>query len=216
MKKMKYIFTFLLAACFLVSCDDLSMNETIALHAARQKLTIHLATADHPRNGLIGNHGERFVDAMHHVDALGSKALVTREHDIAAVLERTPTGKTQQGLASHNNRAPFGARHKMAHVGAIGHHHVALAPNAPVIAHGDNGRKLTRHARHLHRNGDVLDLRVDVSVLKSAYAKRKDLGHYSSYGLFKFFRERVHIPLTILDCSVLFNFCPHIYSSCMR
>ena len=30
MKKMKYIFTFLLAACFLVSCDDLSMNETIA------------------------------------------------------------------------------------------------------------------------------------------------------------------------------------------
>ena len=29
MKKMKYIFTFLLAACFLVSCDDLSMNETI-------------------------------------------------------------------------------------------------------------------------------------------------------------------------------------------
>jgi hypothetical protein len=30
MKKMKYIFTFLLAACFLVSCDELSMNETIA------------------------------------------------------------------------------------------------------------------------------------------------------------------------------------------
>lgn len=30
MKKMKYIFTFLFAACFLVSCDDLSMNETIA------------------------------------------------------------------------------------------------------------------------------------------------------------------------------------------
>lgn len=30
MKKMKYIFTFLLAACFLVSCDELSMNEAIA------------------------------------------------------------------------------------------------------------------------------------------------------------------------------------------
>ena len=121
---------------------DAVVMRDLGLHAARQKLTIHLATADHPRNGLIGNHGERFVDAMHHVDALGSKALVTREHDIAAVLERTPTGKTQQGLASHNNRAPFGARHKMAHVGAIGHHHVALAPNAPVIAHATMAESL--------------------------------------------------------------------------
>ena len=55
----------------------------LRLHAMRQKLPIHLATADHPRNGLIGNRSERFVDAMHHVDALGSKALVAGEYDIA-------------------------------------------------------------------------------------------------------------------------------------
>ena len=112
----------------------------LGLHAVRQKLPIDIATTDHPGNGLIGNRGERLVDTMHHVDALGSKALVAGEHDIATVLERTPAGKTQQVLAPHNNRATFGARHKMAHVGAIGHHHVALAPNAPVVTHGDDSR----------------------------------------------------------------------------
>ena len=113
------------------------------------------------------------VDAMHHVDALGSKALVAGEHDIAAVLERTPTGKTQQGLAPHNDRATFGARHKMAHVGAIRHHHIALAPNAPVVTHGDDGRKLTRHERHLHRNGNVLDLRAVLVALDDEVIGRK-------------------------------------------
>ena len=112
----------------------------LGLGAIRQKLTIHLTATDHPGNGLIGNRSERLVDAMHHVDALGSKTLVAREHDIAAVLERTPAGKTQQRLASHDNRAALGAGHKMAHIGAIGHHHVALAPNTPIVTHGDDSR----------------------------------------------------------------------------
>lgn len=111
----------------------------LGLGAIRQKLPIHLAAANHPRNGLVGNRSERLINAMHNVDTLGRKALVTREHNVAAILERTPTGKTQQRLASHNDRATFGARHKMTHVGTVGHHHVALAPNTPVIAHGDNG-----------------------------------------------------------------------------
>ena len=145
----------------------------LSLHAVRQKLPIHLAATDHPRNGLIGNRSERFVDAMHHVDALAGKAHIAREYDIAAVLERTPAGKTQQGLAPHNDRATFGARHKMAHVGAIGHHHVALAPNTPVITHGDNSRKLTRHKRHLHRNGNVLDLRAVLIALHDQVVGRK-------------------------------------------
>ena len=98
---------------------DAVVMRDLGLGAIRQKLSIHLAAADHPRYGLVSNRSKRFVNAMHHVNALGSKAIVARKHDIAAVLERTPTGKTQQGLASHNNRAPFGTRHKMAHVGAI-------------------------------------------------------------------------------------------------
>ena len=70
----------------------------LGLHAIRQKLPIDIAAANHPGNGLIGNRGERLIDAMDHVDALGRKILVAREHDIATILERTPTGKTQQGL----------------------------------------------------------------------------------------------------------------------
>ena len=35
---------------------------------------------------------------MHHVDALGGKALVAGKHDIAAVLERTPPGKLSRVL----------------------------------------------------------------------------------------------------------------------
>ena len=112
----------------------------LGLGAIRQKPPIHLAATDHPRNGFIGYRGERFVNAMHHVDALDSKILVAGKHDIATVLKWTPTGKTQQRLASHDDRAALGAGHKMAHVGAIGHHHVALAPNAPVVTHGDDGR----------------------------------------------------------------------------
>ena len=77
---------------------------------------------------------------MHHVDALDSKILVAGKHDIATVLEWTPTGKTQQRLAPHDDRAALGAGHKMAHVGAIGHHHVALAPNAPIVTHGNDSR----------------------------------------------------------------------------
>ena len=119
---------------------DAVVMRDLGLDAIRQKLPIHFAATDHPCNGLIGNRGERFVNAMYHVDALGRKALVAREHDIASVLERTPTGKTQQRLATHNDRATFGARHKMAHVGAIGHHHIALAANTPVVTHGDDGR----------------------------------------------------------------------------
>ena len=61
----------------------------------------------------------------------------------------------------------------MAHVGAIGHHHVALAPNTPVITHGDNSRKLTRHERHLHRNGNVLDLRAVLIALHDQVVGRK-------------------------------------------
>ena len=57
----------------------------LGLDAIRQELSIHLAAADHPRNGFIGNRDERFVNAMHHVDALGSKALVAGEHDITAI-----------------------------------------------------------------------------------------------------------------------------------
>ena len=70
----------------------------LGLGAIRQKLPIHLATTDHPSNGLIGYRGERFVDAMHHVDALGSKVLIAREHNVAAVLERTPAGKLSSVL----------------------------------------------------------------------------------------------------------------------
>ena len=112
----------------------------LGLGAIRQKPPIHLAATDHPGNGLIGNRGERLVDAMHHVDALDSKILVAGKHDIATVLKWTPTGKTQQRLASHDDRAALGAGHKMAHVGAIGHHHVALAPNAPIVTHGNDSR----------------------------------------------------------------------------
>ena len=112
----------------------------LGLHAVRQKLPIDIAATDHPGNELIGNRRERFVNAMHHVDALVGKAHIARKHDIVAVLERTPAGKTQQRLASHDNRAALGAGHKMAHIGAIGHHHVALAPNAPIVTHGDDSR----------------------------------------------------------------------------
>ena len=66
----------------------------LGLGAIRQKLPIHLATTDHPRNGLIGHGGQGLVNAMHHVDTLGRKALVAREHNVAAILERTPAGKT--------------------------------------------------------------------------------------------------------------------------
>lgn len=53
----------------------------LGLDAIRQKLSIYLAAANHPRNAFISYRGERFVNAMHHVDALGSKALVAREHN---------------------------------------------------------------------------------------------------------------------------------------
>ena len=66
----------------------------LGLGAIRQKLPIHLAAPDHPRNGFIGYRGERFVNAMYHVNALDRKILVAGKHDIAAVLERTSTGKT--------------------------------------------------------------------------------------------------------------------------
>ena len=46
----------------------------LGLHAIRQKLPIDIAATDHPGNGLIGNRGERFVNAMHHVDALGGQS----------------------------------------------------------------------------------------------------------------------------------------------
>lgn len=111
----------------------------LSLHAIRQKLSIYLAAADHPRNGFIGHGGQGLDNAMHNVDTLGRKILVAGEHDIAAILERSSAGKTQQRLASHNDRATFGARHKMAHIDMVGYHHVALAPNTPVVAHGDNG-----------------------------------------------------------------------------
>lgn len=112
----------------------------LGLGAIRQKLPIHLTATDHPGNRLIGYRGERLVNAMHHVNVLGRKAIVARKHDIATVLEWTPTGKTQQRLAPHDDRAALGAGHKMAHVGAIGHHHVALAPNAPIVTHGNDSR----------------------------------------------------------------------------
>ena len=119
---------------------DAVVMRDLGLHAVRQKLPLDIAAADHPGNGFIGYRSKRFVNAMYNVDALGGKALVAGKHDIAAVLERTPTGKTQQRLAPHNNRATLGTGHKMAHVGAVGHHHVALAPNTPIVTHGDDGR----------------------------------------------------------------------------
>lgn len=70
----------------------------LGLDAIRQKLPIHLAATDHPRNGLVGNRGERLINAMHHVDALGRKILVAGEHDIAAVLSGRPPGKLRSVL----------------------------------------------------------------------------------------------------------------------
>lgn len=70
----------------------------LGLHAIRQKLSIYLAAAKHPRNGLIGNRGERLADTMHHVDTFGRKILVAREHDIATILERPCAGKLSRVL----------------------------------------------------------------------------------------------------------------------
>lgn len=56
----------------------------LGLHVIRQKLSIYLAAADYQATGSSATCGKRLVDTMHHVDALGSKVLIAREHDIAA------------------------------------------------------------------------------------------------------------------------------------
>ena len=73
-------------------------SRDLGLGAIRQKLPIDLAAADHPRNGLIGDRGERLVDTMHHVDALGSKAPSRVSTILRRFLSGRPPGKLSRVL----------------------------------------------------------------------------------------------------------------------
>ena len=117
----------------------------LRLDAMRQELLVHRSPADDPGNVLIRDGSERFLNRMNNFDAPAFKRGITREHNVATVLERTPAGKALKGLTSHDDGMALGLIDKMAHIGTISHHHIAIPSNPPVIAHSDDGLKLTCH-----------------------------------------------------------------------
>ena len=107
--------------------------------AEGEELAVDHPAADEPDLGIVRDHGERLVDAMCDVDALARKAMVSRDDDVAATLERLSSREALEGLAAHEDGVTLRVAHEVAHVRAVVHKHAAADADAPVVADGNDG-----------------------------------------------------------------------------
>ena len=112
-----------------------------------QKLPIHFTATDNPRLIGIGNEPQCLIHAVGDLNALGAKLRITRENDISATFERLVSRKAEQGLSAHDDRSPHGAGNKMSHVLAVGHDHITIEPDTPVIANSNDSLYHSAHLR---------------------------------------------------------------------
>ena len=114
----------------------------LRLAAERKKLLVDVTAADHPRLLIGSERTQGTIKRMNDLDAVARKERVAREHDVSAVLERAPPGKTLESLTPHDDRTALGEHYEMAHVGFILNDHIAIRTDTPVIADGDDSLEI--------------------------------------------------------------------------